>query len=393
MSDKKPQYKTYRARRMPWDRFRRSQFDRLGKAAPPEPGDAHFPPPPPSNTRGDAGLQPDPAPRRAPRVQDSPQRQPKKAPRVKAPRASTRKPVLKFFKWFFIWAAGWLLLSIVLFVISASIQQSKVSDATNSALGGGGNLLTSPGNVLVMGLDQRPKNWKVAHDSARTDTLMLLRTGGGEAQRVSILRDSYADIPGYQPQKINAAYAFGGAPLTIKTVENFMNAGGGNMKINHMIIVDFEHFPGLIDALGGVKVEVKQRCIHSTFDGKTFRLDRGTHKLNGEQALRYSRVRKNSCDPSEDDRDRAARQQQVMTSMKHKIYNPLTFVRLPWIAWAAPKAFVTDMSPFTLLNFMASMTVGSSPKTHVLKPSAAGPGTSLVIPESERAKWARKFSE
>ncbi|MGH2959333.1 MAG: LCP family protein [Solirubrobacterales bacterium] len=393
MNNKKPQYKTYRARRMPWDRFRRSQFDKLGKAPPAEPGDPHFPAPPPSRSREDAGMQPAPPPRRAPRVQDSPQRQPKKAPKIKAPRASRRGPAMKFLKWFLIWAVSWLVISGVLFVVSATIQQSKVSDATNDALGGGGNLLTSPGNVLVMGLDERPKNWNVEHGAARTDTLMLLRTGGGESQRVSILRDSYAAIPGYLPQKINAAYAFGGAPLTIKTVENFMNAGGGNMKINHMIIVDFEHFPGLIDALGGVKVEVKQRCIRSTFDGKTFKLRRGEHKLTGEQALRFSRVRKNLCDPSEDDRDRAARQQQVMSAMKSKIYNPLTFVRLPWISWAAPKAFVTDMSPFTLLNFMTTMTIGSSPKTHVLKPSAAGPGSSLIIPESERTKWARRFSD
>jgi LCP family protein required for cell wall assembly len=338
-------------------------------------------------------MQPDPAPRRAPRVQDSPQRQPRKAKKIKAPRASQRKPVVKFFKWFLIWAVSWLVLSGVLFIVSATIQQSKVSDATNDALGGGGNLLTSPGNVLVMGLDERPKNWDVEHGAARTDTLMLLRTGGGEAQRVSILRDSYAEIPGYLPQKINAAYAYGGAPLTIKTVENFMNVGGGNMKINHMIIVDFEHFPGLIDALGGVKVEIKQRCIRSTFDGKTFKLNRGEHKLTGEQALRFARVRKNACDPSEDDRDRAARQQQVMSAMKNKIYNPLTFVRLPWISWAAPKAFVTDMSPFTLLNFMTTMTIGSSPKTHVLKPSAAGPGSSLIIPESERTKWSRRLAD
>lgn len=393
MNDKKPQYKTYRARRMPWDRFRKSQFDKLGKAPPPEPGDPHFPAPPPSKSRGDAGMQPSPPPRRAPRVQDSPQRQPKKAPKIKAPRASRRKPVLKFFKWFLVWAVSWLVLSGVLFVVSATIQQSKVSDATNDALGGGGNLLTSPGNVLVMGLDERPKNWDVERSVARTDTLMLLRTGGGEAQRVSILRDSYAEIPGYLPQKINAAYAYGGAALTIKTVENFMNVGGGNMKINHMVIVDFDHFPGLIDALGGVKVEVKQRCIRSTFDGKTFRLRRGEHTLNGEQALRFSRVRKNECDPSEDDRQRAARQQQVMSAMKNKIYNPLTFVRLPWIAWAAPKAFVTDMSPFTLLNFITSMTIGSSPKTHVLKPSGTGPGSSLIIPESERARWASRLSD
>jgi LCP family protein required for cell wall assembly len=283
----------------------------------------------------------------------------------------------------------------VLIVISATIEQGKISDATNDALGGGGNLLTSPGNVLVMGLDERPKGSKEpgAGGPARTDTLILLRTGGGEGRRLSILRDSYAEIPGYLPQKINAAYALGGAPLTIQTVENFMNVGGGSMKINHIITVDFERFPGLIDSLGGVTVAVKARCIRSTFGGKTFRLSRGEHHLNGEQALRFARVRKNECDASEDDRDRAARQQQVMTAMKHKAYNPLTFVRLPWIAWAAPKAFTTDMSPFTLMNFFLSMTFGSSPKTQVLKPSGPGPGTSLIIPEGTRAAWARRFSD
>lgn len=390
MSKDKPNYKTYRARRWPWDRFRRNQFDKLSKAPPPEPGDPHFPAPPPSRSREDQAFQPKPAPRRAPLPASPSQRQPKRAPRVKAPRSSRRWVTV--FKWVAIWALAWAALSAVLFIVSATIQQSKVSDETNAVLGGGGNLLTSPGNVLVMGLDERPKNWNVARDgSARTDTLMLLRVGGGEARRLSILRDSYAEIPGYGFGKINSAYAYGGAPLTIQTVERFMNVGGGSMKINHMVIVDFAHFPALIDALGGVTVEVKQRCIHSTFDGKTFKLSRGDHHLNGEQALRFARVRKNSCNPAEDDRARAARQQQVMSAMKSKVYNPLTFVRLPWIAWAAPKAFVTDMSPFTLMSFITSMTIGENPKTHVLKPTAAGPGTSLIIPEAERAAWARRF--
>ena len=163
------------------------------------------------------------------------------------------------------------------------------------------------------------------------------------------------------------------------------------MKINHVIIVDFDNFPNLIDALGGVKVTVKERCIHSTFGGRTFKLSRGEHKLNGQQALRFARVRKNSCNINEDDRDRAARQQQVMTAMKSKAFSPFTFVRLPWIAWAAPKAIVTDMSPFTLMGFISSMTYGNTPKSKVLKPSAAGPGGSLIIPESERARAARRF--
>lgn len=391
MAEKRPQYKVYRARRWPWDRFRRTQFDQLSKTPPPEPGDPHYPAPPPSASRGDAHLQQPAPPRRARPSGGSAQRQPRKPPKVKKPRSTGTW--LKVAKWVAIWAVAWLALSAVLFVVSATIQQSKVSDATNAELGGGGNLLTSPGNVLVMGLDQRPKNWNVAHDSARTDTLMILRTGGGEARRISIPRDSYAQIPGYQAQKINAAYAYGGAALTIRTVEDFMNVAGTNMQINHMIIVDFEHFPALINALGGVKVKVDQKCIHSTFDGKTFKLSRGTHKLNGDQALRYSRVRKNTCDPSEDDIDRAARQQQVISSMKSKLYNPLTFFRLPWIAWAAPKAFVTDMSPFTLMSFMTSMTFGSSPKPHVLKPSGPGPAGSIIIPEGQRAAWARRLED
>lgn len=391
MSKDKPNYKTYRARRWPWDRFRRNQFDKLTETRPAEPGDPHFPAPPPSRSREDRAFQPEPEPRRAPKAASSAQRQPKRAPRVKPPRNARRWVTV--LKWVAIWALAWAALSAVLFVVSATIQQAKVPDETNAVLGGGGNLLTSPGNVLVMGLDERPKNWNAARGPARTDTLMLLRVGGGEARRLSILRDSYAEIPGYGAGKINSAYAYGGAPLTIRTVENFMNVGGGNMKINHMVIVDFTHFPALIDALGGVKVEVKQKCIHSTFDGKTFKLSRGTHRLTGEQALRFARVRKNTCNLGEDDRDRAARQQQVMTAMKHKVYNPLTFVRLPWIAWAAPKAFVTDMSPFTLMSFIGSMTLGENPPTRVLKPSGVGPGTSLIIPEAERAAWARRFSD
>lgn len=385
----KPPYKTYRARRWPWDRFRRTQFDKLTQAPPAKPGDPHFPAPPPSTSRGDAGLQPAPPPRRAPVGGGSAQRQPRRAPKAKKPRSTGT--LLKVVKWLAIWAVAWLLLSAVLFVVSATIQQSKVSDEANAALGGGGNLLTSPGNVLVMGLDERPKNWNALHGPARTDTLILLRTGGGQSRRLSIPRDSYAQIPGYQAQKINAAYAFGGAALTIRTVEDFMNVGGTKMKVNHMVIVDFTHFPALIDALGGVTVEVKQKCIHSTFDGKTFKLSRGKHHLNGDQALRYSRVRKNTCNPNEDDIARAARQQQVISAMKGKLFSPLTFVRLPWIAWAAPKAFVTDMSPFTLMSFLTSMTVGNNPKPRVLEPVGPGPAGSIVIPEGERTRWAQKF--
>lgn len=385
----RPKYKTYRARRRPWDRFRRSQFDKLGQTRPPEPGDPDFPAPPPSSSRSDAGLSPTPPPRRARPTGAAARREPRRPPKVRAPRSA--RTWLKVLKWTVIWAASWVVLSAVLFAVSATIQQSRLQEGTNEVLGGGGNFVTSPGNVLMMGLDERPRHWNAVHGPARTDTLMLVRSGGGQAARLSIPRDSYAQIPGYQAQKINAAYALGGAPLTIRAVEDFMNVGGGRMKINHIVIVDFTHFPALIDGMGGVTVNVTQKCIVSTFDGKEFRLGHGKHRLSGEQALRYARVRKNVCNPSETDIERAARQQRLVQSMKSRLFHPMAFIRMPWIAWTAPKAFVTDMSPFTLAGFMASMTVGKTPKPRVLKPVAPGPAGSIVIDEQQRARWARRL--
>ena len=88
----------------------------------------------------------------------------------------------------------------------------------------------------------------------RADTLMLIRAGGGAFRKLSIPRDSYAEIPGQTPQKINAAYAFGGAALQIKTIEEFLD-----IQIDHVAIVDFTGFEDLIDAVGGVEVDLPHK--------------------------------------------------------------------------------------------------------------------------------------
>ena len=78
---------------------------------------------------------------------------------------------------------------------------------------------------------------------------MVIRAGGGTFNKLSIPRDSFAEIPGEQPQKINAAFAFGGAALQIKTVEKFLN-----IKIDHVAIINFTGLENLVDAVGGVEV-------------------------------------------------------------------------------------------------------------------------------------------
>lgn len=405
MSKENLPFKTYRARRRPWDRFKKTRFDELrADSGAASPGERGYPPPPPAPGRGATArpVQPsgggprpaDPNSLHEP-VAPSPRRSSPATPRrPSAPRRTPRprRPSLvKIAKYFAIWVVAWLVISAVLFTVSASIESGGITSATNAELGGGGNFVTAPGTVLVLGLDRRPRGSKEPGAStivARSDSMMLLRTGGGKSRRLSILRDSYTQIPGYQPQKINAAYAFGGAALTVRTVDQFL---GNGLKINHIVIIDFAHFPGLIDALGGITVKVSERCIHSTFGGKTFSLRRGEHHLNGDQALGFSRVRKNACNPAEDDRDRARRQQQVMSAMKSKAFSPFTFLRLPWVTWAAPKAIITDMSPVTLMGFLSSMSLGANPSTEVLTPSGLGPGGSLIVSDAERARAVNKF--
>jgi LCP family protein required for cell wall assembly len=292
-------------------------------------------------------------------------------------------------KWVALAVGAWLLLSLVLFMISAQVQEG-VSDETEAALSGGGSLLTGS-TILVLGSDARPAGSLEpgAGGPSRADSIMLLHVGFGTVRRLSILRDSYAPIPGHDDQKINAAYAFGGPALTIETVEQFL---GNGLDVNHVVEVNFDDFPDFIDALGGIDVELK-RCVRSpAFSGRRLRLSAGEHHLNGERALQFARVRKNECAPAEDDRQRAARQQQVMSAIRSRILSPSTFVRLPWVSWHAPRTLRTDLKGPGLLALFADMMSGGAGKTRILKPSGAGPAGSLTISEEEKARAVRELT-
>jgi LCP family protein required for cell wall assembly len=290
-------------------------------------------------------------------------------------------------KWVVLAVLGWLLVTIVSFFVSAQIN-GGVDDKTSEALSSGGSILTGS-NVLVLGSDERPKDSKepgAQGASARSDSIIVMHVGFGSVRKVSILRDSQADIPGHGTQKINAAYALGGAPLTIKTVEGFL---GNGLKINHIILVSFTNFPDLIDALGGVDVKLKQ-CIHSnSFSGQRVNLSRGEHHLSGQEALNFARVRKNSCAPNEDDRQRAARQQQVIASMRDRVVSPLnwpsTFLRGPFIAWQAPQAIRSDMHGPGLAALFTDLLTGGSGKTKVIDFSGVNSDGTLEISDGDKA--------
>jgi LCP family protein required for cell wall assembly len=276
---------------------------------------------------------------------------------------------------------GWLLLSVVLFLVSATVNQAKPQGDVGAVLDSGGFPLTSGTNVLVLGSDQRTAKHHEPGAStngpSRSDVIMLIRTGGGHSARLSIPRDTVVDIPGHGMQKINAAYAFGGAPLAIRTIKSFLG-----VPINHVVEVNFDNFPQLIDAMGGVTV--KTGCVVSFINGGfrnggyTLRLRAGTNHLSGAQALALARTRHNACHASESDLTRAARQQALFQAMKSRLASPSNFFRLPLVSWDAPQAIRSDMGGFSLLGLFASLAINGSPQTRLLTPSGV-----VTLPDGE----------
>jgi LCP family protein required for cell wall assembly len=278
-------------------------------------------------------------------------------------------------KWVAIVVVAWLLLSLVVFLISAQIEKGNLPNSAKAALSSGPNMLFGTDNVLIIGTDQRPKGSKEPGANtndvgSRSDTLMLWRIGGGTSRRLSIPRDTVTEIPGHGLDKINAAYAIGGPALTIRTVEQFTG-----LKINHVIIVNLAAFPQFIDAIGGVDVKTGRVCSEisggTKNGGFSLFLRPGTHHLNGIQALTYARTRHNACNPSDNDLTRVLHQQQILNAVKSKLTSPSAFFRLPLASWDAPKVLRTDMGGFTLLSLFTAAEIGGTAPPDVLKPTGA----------------------
>ncbi len=291
----------------------------------------------------------------------------------------------RILKWVVLGCLAWLGLALVLFFLSAGLEEGEgVSRRAERQLEGNSSLLTGS-TILVIGSDQRPSTSPEADSTPRADSMMLIRASLGQVRRVSILRDSFAQIPDHGAQKINSAYAIGGTSLLIRTIEDFF---GDEVEINHVIRLSFNGFPKLIDALGGIDITLK-RCVRSTkFNGRRVNLSKGEHHLDGQEALRFARVRTNLCDPSEDDRDRAARQQQVLSAIRSRMISLGAFVRAPYIGWRAPQTISTDLAGPGLFALAFDVATGGSGKTRVLEPAGLGPAGSIIVSEQERADAA-----
>lgn len=276
---------------------------------------------------------------------------------------------------------GWIVLSLLLFLISSHFKRVAPPSNVASALEGSGFPLTSTTNILVLGSDRREKNNKEPGAETtgfgRSDTIMLIRTGGGHSARLSIPRDTVTEIPGHGLQKINAAHVYGGPKESIEVIKRFLG-----VPINHLVEVNFENFPALIDSMGGITYT--GGCIDSEISGGarnggyTLKLPSGSHHINGREALIIARTRHNRCAPNQDDLNREEHQQALFTDMQSQLKSLTAFVRLPLIAWNAPPAIISDMSGESLLALFASLAIEGTPPTKVLEPT----GT-ITLPDGE----------
>jgi LCP family protein required for cell wall assembly len=320
----------------------------------------------------------------------------------KRDRATRRKITWKrVLLWVGIAVGAWLLLSLVLFLVSAQFEQSQVSDQAKNQLDGGGPLPFSANTVLVIGSDARPPGTheggaNIVGQPSRADTLLLIRTGGGDSSRLSIPRDTIVPIPGHGLDKVNAAYAIGGPALTITTLKRYLG-----IDINHVVEVNFVDFPKFIDALGGIDLTFRHPlCAEisggARNGGQTLKFSKGEHHLDGKQTLGVARVRKdNPCFPGESDLTRVQRQQDILSAIKSQLLSPGTFFRLPLVSWEAPKAIRSDMGGPSLLGLFASLAVGGTPPTRILKgnPTVVNGQQALVVPDARKQAAVRRFEK
>jgi LCP family protein required for cell wall assembly len=198
----------------------------------------------------------------------------------------------------------------------------------------------APADILIMGIDGRGAEGL----TARSDSIMLMGVNPGQlrASLLSIPRDLFIDVPEYGLERINTVNMLG--------EQNF------GVGVDYYIRLDFEGFVDLIDAVGGVSIEVERLIVddaYPTADGgiMSIRFEPGVQHMDGEQALIYARTRH-----ADDDYQRAKRQQQVVSALMGKLINPFNW---PSAIGVFNRSVDTNMNLWTMLTLAPPVVLGA----------------------------------
>ncbi|WP_058303794.1 LCP family protein [Gorillibacterium timonense] len=198
-------------------------------------------------------------------------------------------------------------------------------------------------NVLLLGGDSRDSG---KDQNPRSDTIMIASVDPAEKSIVlfSVLRDTYVSIPDHGKGKINAALALGGPSLAIQTVSNLLD-----IPIHYYVYTDFQGFMSLIDAIGGIEIDVEKNMDYEdAADGHKFdiHLKKGLQDMDGKTALQYVRFRHDATS----DFTRTERQRKLIAAVTEKLQNASSLVKLPGIIKSVSPYVDTNMKPTDMLK-------------------------------------------
>ncbi|WP_414046481.1 LCP family protein [Macrococcus equi] len=242
-------------------------------------------------------------------------------------------------------------------------------------------------NVLILGQDRS------VDGSARTDSIMVGQYNylNKKMKVISIMRDIYAEIPGYRNYKINTAYTLGGPELLRKTIKK--NLG---LDIDHYAIIDFKGFSAMVDEISpkGVPIDVEKDMSEKI----GVSLKKGQHNLNGKELLGYARFRNDA----EADFGRVRRQQQVIRALKKEMVSLPVIMKTPKLAGIARGYVNTDMTDGEIFRTGTSFVIRGSrdPNTLVVpvkdsytQASYPEAGAVLEIDKEKNKEAIKKFLE
>ena len=224
--------------------------------------------------------------------------------------------------------------ALVAVIVAGGVAFATFAASINSKLGSGISSdlaaelsdtqdVTEPFYMLLLGVDKsedRAEAWGDSDSNFRSDTIILARIDpvNKKVTLVSIARDTMVDLGDYGEQKINAAYALGGASLAVKTVEQY-----AGVNIDHYAEVDFETLTNIVNTIGGVEVNVPVDVVDPMANAD---IKAGTQTLDGDQALALCRSRHAYDEYGAGDFYRAANQRAVISAILKKVLasDPLT---------------------------------------------------------------------
>lgn len=215
-----------------------------------------------------------------------------------------------------------LIVALIAAFLWGDLSLDKITDMT---------FLSGKTNIVVMGCDVRKD------DVGRSDTLFVVMLDKNEknAAMLSVPRDTRVKIKGHGWDKINAAFAYGGHKLTQETVQDFLG-----IKLNNYVVVDFQGFKGLVDAVGGVDINVEKRMYYyDPYANFEIDLRPGKQHMDGKTAMQYVRYR-----DEEGDIGRIRRQQKFIIALYQQIASKNIIAKMPGISKQIMSMVKTDLS-------------------------------------------------